>query len=413
MSSQPSTNLASRTGARRRAIRNRRGVVTIVALFLVFLVVILTAIVVNWSFLVLVNRDMQHKCDVMALAAAPELLDVRVLQDAVVPQAVYPDEGRARAAGLADEFRQRNNAVGTAALGIERGDVEVRTGYVADVTRQPCLLDQSAPRHNTVHVFCGRSATGSHPVSYLSNLGSDGHAVEIRGGSYATLDNLVVGFRPAGDTPSPVMPLAIQRDAWASERVTDTNGNGIREMLLRLQAAQSSEDQQLPPQPNSAVLFYRGSAEPAALAAQVTSGVYPSDLPLSGGALGPATPARPFSVAGSQVADADDPLTLKLLAAIQQAVGRKRAFPLYRQIANADSGTPGTSQGGTAQAGMVPLDGFVACVVLGAGIVDHRLVVRVEPCFLIHHTLWTVSPNPSETAIPERNVYLHKLRLTR
>ncbi len=235
---------------------------TIVALFLVFLIVILTAIVVNWSFLVLVNRDMQHKCDAMALAAAPELLDVRVLQDAAPPQAISPTAGLVKAAGLVDEFRQRNNAAGSAGLGIARGDVEVRTGYVADVARRPCLLDQSAPQHNTVHVFCGRSPQGSNPVPYLSNLAGDGHAVDVRGGSYATLDNLVVGFRPAGDAPSPVMPLAIRRDAWASERDTDSNANGIREMILRLQAARSPQEQRLPPEPNAAVLFYRGSAEP-------------------------------------------------------------------------------------------------------------------------------------------------------
>ena len=40
---------------------------TMLSLFLVFLFVIVTAVVVNWGFLVLVNRDMQHKCDVMAL----------------------------------------------------------------------------------------------------------------------------------------------------------------------------------------------------------------------------------------------------------------------------------------------------------------------------------------------------------
>ena len=300
----------------------------------------MTAIVVNWSFLVLVNRDMQHKCDAMALAAAPELLDVRVLQDAAMLRAASPLEGRLKAAGLADEFRQRNNAAGAATLGIDRTDVDVRTGYVADVARRPCLLDSSAPQHNTVHVFCGRSAKGNHPVSYLTSIGDTGCAVEIRGGSYATLDNLVVGFRPTADTPSPVMPLAIQRDAWASERTSDSNGNGIREMLVRLQAAQPVEDQQLPPEPNAAVLFYRGSAEPAVLAAQVTNGVFPSDLPLSGGVLGPATPSAPFPVAGSQVADAGTPLTSTLLAAIQRAVGQRRAFPLYRQIANSDPALP-------------------------------------------------------------------------
>ena len=264
-----------------------------------------------------------------------------MLQDAVLPQAVYPDEGRARAARFGGRVSPAEQCGGNRRRWALKGATwKFAPATVANVTRQPCLLDQSAPPTQHCPRFLRPFGHGEPSGSYLSNLGSDGHAVEIRGGSYATLDNLVVGFRPAGDTPSPVMPLAIQRNAWASERVIDTNGNGIREMLLRLQAARSSEDQRLPPQPNSAVLFYRGSAEPAALAAQVTSGVFPSDLPLSGGALGPATPARPFSVAGSQVADADDPLTLKLLAAIQQAVGRKRAFPFTARSPTPISGTP-------------------------------------------------------------------------
>ena len=93
-------------------------------------------------------------------------------------------------------------------------------------------------------------------------LRAPGTPSNVRGGSYATLDNLVVGFRPASDAPSPVMPLAIRRDAWASERDTDSNANGIREMILRLQAARSPQEQRLPPQSNAAVLFYRGSADP-------------------------------------------------------------------------------------------------------------------------------------------------------
>ena len=110
MSSQPSTNEARRAGAAggvRRDVAHcaervtPRRLVTVLVLFLVFLFVIVTAIVVNWSFLVLVNRDMQHKCDVMALAAAPELLDERLLQDAAVPQVVDPGKRRVQAAGVA------------------------------------------------------------------------------------------------------------------------------------------------------------------------------------------------------------------------------------------------------------------------------------------------------------------------
>ncbi len=150
----------------------------------------------------------------------------------------------------------------------------------------------------------------------------------------------------------------------------------------------------------------------------MTGGVFPGDLPFSGGVLGPATPSRPFPVAGTQVADADDPLTMKLQVGAPASSREKTGLPPLppnRQLRSRRAGTAqiGTAQIGTGQIGTVQLDGFVACVVLGAGIVDHRLVVRVEPCFLIHHTLWTVSPDPSGMAAAERNVYLHKLRLTR
>ncbi|MBN2577857.1 MAG: hypothetical protein JXB10_02615 [Pirellulales bacterium] len=387
----------ARSTPRRRS--RRRGAVAFLSLFLVFLFVIVTAVVVNWNFLTLVNRDMQHKCDAMALAAVPELLDERWLQDAEGDLA----ERQSAASRAAAEICLQNNEAGGDALRTEWTDVTIRTGYVADVARRPCQLDPSVSRHNTAFVFCGRLATGDHPVSYLANAAGGTKSVDIRGGAYATLDNLVVGFRPTADTPAPLMPLAIQRKAWASERDRDDNGNGIREIVLRLEAAQPPEDPQFPPQPNAAVLFYGGSADSDLLARQVAVGVFPGDLPSSGGVLGPATPAQPFGVSGTQRADAADLMTRTLAGAIQAIAGEKRAFPLYREIAKCDPHAAAT----------VRIDGFAACRVMGAGVVDRRLVVQVEPCFLIHHTLWTRSPDPNDPANPERNLYLHKLRLSR
>jgi hypothetical protein len=377
--------------------------VTILSLLLVFVLVILAAVVVNWSFLVLVNRDMQHKCSAMALAAAPELLDEHLLQDADGTPVGDQSDDRLAAAQVAADYCRRNNEVGAAALRTEWVDVLVRTGYVADVSARPCLLDESAPQHNTVFVFCDRGTDGSHPVSYLANIAGGAHHVDIRGGAYASLDNLVVGFRPLADAPAPLMPLAIRRDAWASERDADNNSNGIRELVLRLKAAHPPENPQLPPQPNAAVLFYRGSPDADQLARQVLRGIVPDDLPSSSGVLGPATPGHPLAVAGSPLADSGDSLTETLRAAINAVVGQKRAFPLYSQITGPDPDA----------AGAVQIDGLVACVVLGAGVVDQRLALRIEPCFLIHHTLWTVPPDPHDPSNPERNVYLHKLRLSR
>ena len=56
----------------------------------------------------------------------------------------------------------------------------------------------------------------------------------------------------------------------------------------------------------------------------------------------------------------------------------------------------------------------MACTVLGAAVIDNRLTVRVEPCYLIHHTAWTVPPAGTDTPVGlQRNLYIYKLRLSR
>jgi len=399
---QVPSHAPQRCTARRAA---RRGAVAILVMFLVVLFVLMLTLVVNWSFLVLVNRDMQNKAAVIALAAAPELLDEHLLQDAAGPPVADQSDDRAAALAAADVFRQQNNAVGAAALTVEPDDMVVRTGYVADVTGQPCLFDESAPQHNTVYVFCGRRPGGNHPVQYFADITGLRKAVDVRGGAYATLDNLVVGFRPLADMPAPVMPVAIDATAWTAERVEDSNGNGIRELLLRWKAEHPPLNPQLPSEPNAALLYYRGAggADAAArLSQQVLAGLFPDDLPFWGGRLGPATATAPLPAAGTQQGDAADPGILALGGVINSIAGKKRVFPLFQEIGEPDS--QGIS--------VVKITGFVACVVMGAGVVDERLVVRVEPCFLIHPTVWTVAPDGGG-ADPERNLYIHKLRLSR
>ena len=175
------------------------------------------------------------------------------------------------------------------------------------------------------------------------------------GRSYATLDNLVVGFRPTADTPSPVMPLAIRAEGLGVGAESGQQRQRDPRNALAASGGPPADDRSfrrspMPPCCSTA------DRRPTALAAQVTCGVFPGDLPYSGGVLGPATPARPFPVAGSQVADAGDPLTATLQAALQQVVGRKRAFPLYRTDRQFRSaGTSGAGQTGTAQTGTAKL----------------------------------------------------------
>ena len=384
-----------------------RGAVTVLATLLIVVGVLLTVLVVDAAYLIAVNRGLEDVASVMALAGAPELLDPNLLLDAAGPPTPNQAATRVAAASMADAYRQSNNAVLPSLQRVDSGDVVMQTGFVDDVTGNPPLLDLSATEHNTLFVYAARTTTGTHPVTYAVDLAGTKRAIEIRGGAYATLDNLVVGFRPETAMAAPLMPLGILATAWNSERSHDSNGNGINEMVVRLQSTRPPAVSQYPPQPNGALLFYGGSVTTQVLSQtlpqQVAQGLYPADLPASG-SFGPATAAVLAPVVGTQMGDGGDPGTVAIVAAFAGIVGKKRAFPLLQGVSGAEPGGTGIAQ----------VQGFVACTVLGAAVIDNRLTVRVEPCYLIHHTAWTVPPAAADTpAGLERNLYIYKLRLSR
>jgi hypothetical protein len=385
----------------------RRGAVTVLATFLIIVAVLLTILLVDSSYLIAVNRGMQDVSSIMALAGAPELLDPNLLLDAAGPPVANQAVSRAAAAAAADQYRVWNNGVIPALQRLDPDDVTVQTGFVDDVTARPPVLDLSAAEHNTVFVYAARSTSGTHAVSYPVNLAGTRRTMEIRGGAYATLDNLVVGFRPEIARAAPLMPLGILTSAWNVERVSDGNGDGINEMVIRLESASPPVASQYPREPNGALLFYGGTFSPEVLAEtlplEMARGVFPGDLPPSG-TFGPVAPVVPAAVLGTQMADGADPGTVAMATALAGIIGQRRAFPLLQSVA----------AGGGAGTVIAQVEGFVAATVLAAEVADNRLVVRVQPCYLIHHTVWTVPPASPETpAGLQRNLYLYKLRLSR
>lgn len=385
----------------------RRAAVTVLATLLIVVAVLMTIVVVDSAYLISVNRSMQDVSSIMALAGAPELLDPNLLLDASGPP--LPDQAASRtaAAAVADAYRQSNNAAIPALEHVHAGDVAVKTGFVDDLTGNPPLLDPTAIEHNTLFVYAARTTAGNHPVTYPVDLAGTKRAIEIRGGAYATLDNLVVGFRPEAEMAAPLMPLGILATSWSSERTQDANGDGINEMVIRLQSANPPSNGQYPPQPNGALLFYGGSntsqVRSTTLPLQIAQGLFPADLPPSG-QFGPATALVLASLPGTQLGDGGDPGSVAMAAAFSGIVGQKRVFPLVQQMTGVGPDGSGTAQ----------VAGFVACTVLGAAVVDNRLTVQVEPCYLIHHTAWTVPPAAVETpAGLVRNLYIYKLRLSR
>ena len=122
-------NLRKPNAPRRVPRHARRGVVTLLSIWMLIIFLLIAAWVINYNFLVLVNRNMQQKTDAVALAAAPELLDEDVLWD--YPTAPVPDQtdDLEDARAVASQYRQWNNQLQSDALSMHAGDVTVESGF--------------------------------------------------------------------------------------------------------------------------------------------------------------------------------------------------------------------------------------------------------------------------------------------
>lgn len=380
--------------------RRRRGALTLALLLLVALGVLMAAVALDWAYLVLVQRSMQQRTDALALAGAPELLDQQMLEDAgAVPHRDQRDDAQmARVA--ADEWRVLNNTVANGRFRLDLADLQFNTGHVGDVTQtsRPQFFDPgqpllgNGPVHNALLVRAVRKPSGRNPVGRLLGQFAGLGAVEVSAQSYAALDSRVIGFQPTPEAPAPVVPLAIDVNAWNAAHGADKNYNHVRELEVRLRSTQANAAA-----PNAAVVSFYGGFNLTTALRQTGDGVRPGELAAPNFALGPATVAQPMPLAGA--AQLNSTATTSLKNRLQQLAASRavRAFPLY-----ASQGAP------TAQ---FPIVGFVAAQVTAARVAEGRLVVELEPAYLIHFTAWTTAPNDPVNA--QANLYIHKLRLVR
>lgn len=379
----------------------RRAAVTVVATLLIVAAVLLTVLVVDAWYVITVNRGLQNVSSVMALAGAPDLLDWNVLKDA--PGAPPPDQATARATARASAlaYGQSNNNALLALDFSDSGEVKITPGYVADVTTDPPVLQlTSTMPDNTLFVCLDRTTTGAHPVTYPVDLAGTTRTTEIRGGAYATLDNNVVGFLPETEMAAPLVPLGILAGSWSGDRTMDQNGDKINEMLVYL----STNPPQASAPANGVLLFYSGSNSLDSLQQQIDQGgLFPTDLQLSGGSIGPATSQSLLPIAGTQSGDASTQAVMNEFATIAQSNQNERVFPLVQQVTGVGSDGSCTAQ----------VEGFVACTILDVEVdAYNRPAVRVQPCYLIHRTAWTVPPGAAPAGL-QPNLYIYKLRLSR
>src|SRR5262245_37896475 len=116
-----------------RAIRrrDRRGAIAASFIWMFGIGLMVAALVLNWAWLVLVQRNMQERADAMALAAAPALLDEDLLRD----QTADPTDDVSDAQDAVDKYRELNNQSGPNSLQLQAGDVKLTPGTVDDVNQ--------------------------------------------------------------------------------------------------------------------------------------------------------------------------------------------------------------------------------------------------------------------------------------
>ena len=376
--------LAEMFGHGRRIRARRAGVLTLFAMLLLVIAMGLLVLVINYSWLVLHNRDMQRRSDLLALVSVEELLDENLLADLSPNQ----EDDILAAEDVVEAFRLENNRVASHSQQLESPNVSVAFGRIENVS-QPVFVRQLP--YNSLRVELHRYAGGPNPARLLIRGFGTPDAADVTTAGVATLDNRVVGFRPRLDISTPVASLAIQDVAWFVDRLNenlDSNRNNRRELNVLLRPSVGGGAA------NAAFIDVDGASplDLGVVPQLIVDGLLPGDLPV--GVLGPAYPGNPVALPASDSSPGNTDAIVAALNAVAQSGDPRRVFAMY-------SG---------AYSNPLEITGFVAGTVLEAenvGGTSDQLRVRLEPAFLVHATVMTDAVSPG---VPE-NTYIHKLRL--
>lgn len=385
----------------------RRGVSTVLSILIIAIGIATLMLVVNWTYLNLARMRTQQLAESLALSAARELLDEGRLADQPLDQADDVADANDLITQPMDGLLARSNAALGPTLQVNAAsDLSIVGGRVIDAS-QPIessnFTTTPAPGEplNTLRVEIHRPASGANPVQlFIRGMGSP-EAATIGGSGYATLDSRLLGFRPpafaAGLRGCPLAPLALASQAWTADRIAtavDSNGNGRFELRARLRTAGGNGD-------HNAALISLDTGAPlnaGQMPMQIEEGVFADDVDTTG-VFGPATAADPLVTDAERNSPANVADLRDAFNAVAASPEPRRVFPLCDAYAD-------------------PLDvvGFVAARVLGASLQtisgQSRLVVRIEPEFIVHPAVVTSFADATLTEVPE-NTYIHKLRLTR
>jgi hypothetical protein len=373
---------------------------------LIMIGIVTLMLVVNWTYLVLASRHTLRLSDTLALSAVSELLDDDVLEDShSFPGTQADDVASANSSILTagTGFLARNNAAAGPSLRPTPGQVTITPARVDDAS-QPAVggnvsfTANPGQPFNSLLVEIFRDSNSANPVELIfRGQGSDDTA-KISGAALATLDSRVVGFRPLATVHSPVVPMALNSDAWFSDRPDATDDTGLPDGRLELNFTLQSTGNSGTANAALVSLNELAGLNTGIVDDQILNGIGPADV---NGTLGPLTAAEPLPVDATQATPAGDMDDIvDAFNAVATSNNPRRVFPLY------------------AGSFSDPLNlvGFVGARVIEANANDTgdgpQLRVRLQPDFILHSTIETLRTYPGATSVPE-NLYIHKIRLTR
>ena len=402
--------------------------------------ILMLMLVVNWTYLVLASRHTSRLSDVLAFSAVTELLDDAWLRNhASFGSATQADDITAASSIVTNPsigFLQRNNEVAGAALRADStnpGEVTITAARVPVPSQIASggnfnTTPAGTERYNSLRVEIFRNPAGPNPVLFLMRGFGSPNAAKITGAATVTLDSRLVGFRPDNTFSAPVAPYSIQQADWFTARQgqplnnsSDTNGNGIREfdfiVKLNGNGNANGNGNGNNASSNAAIVSLNSSLSVdlagTTLSRQILQGETPADF--AGGFLGPIAPlgtAIPYNsgtvlqldaARSNDLAGLDENALVSAFNTVAASNNPRRVFPVHNNYADP-----------------ITIAGFVGARVLGAQLhpgqgqgqgQGNRIVVRLEPDFVVHSTAETRQTQGNNT-VPE-NIYIHKTRLTR
>ena len=355
----------------------------VAVMFFLLIGILMGALVLNWAELIVVQRTLQGRADAIALAATPSLLEPGVL--AGLPP--NPSADFLNAESVADQYRIANNNSGSSTYDVAASDLTLTAGHLLNPTLQPTPANfVAATPYDVLRVDIDRTNADGHPVTQLITSFWNMMGTDVTATSFATVNNRLVGFRPTAAISAPVLPIAIDKNAWATERTTDSNGNGILEMEVRLACTVAGEATA-----NGIVIGFNGPVVHADVINEINNGLSQADLSGPNHELGPIDSTMPQNFPGEQPLTGTfcDDIKNALSALASPSNAPPRVFPLYE--ASASSG------------GNYVVVGFVAARILQVTQDADSVKLIVEPCYLIHTTAWI------DDTVTERNPYIYKL----